>query len=141
MATEPRLDKHGLLSEPIPDVLRRLTIPMIFGMIAILLFNLVDTFFVSLLGTQALAAVSFTFPITFALNSITMGVSVGISTSLGRLLGRGDSQSAARFTTHGLLLALVLMSIAAMIGFFTIDPLFTLLGAEPSLLPIIHQYM
>lgn len=141
MATEPRLDKHGLLSEPIPDVLRRLTIPMIFGMVAILLFNLVDTFFVSLLGTQALAAVSFTFPITFALNSITMGVSVGISTSLGRLLGRGDSQSAARFTTHGLLLALVLISIAAMIGFFTIDPLFTLLGAEPSLLPIIHQYM
>ncbi|MGI2799072.1 MATE family efflux transporter [Photobacterium damselae] len=141
MAAEPRLDKHGLLSEPIPDVLRRLTIPMIFGMVAILLFNLVDTFFVSLLGTQALAAVSFTFPITFALNSITMGVSVGISTSLGRLLGRGDSQSAARFTTHGLLLALVLMSIAAMIGFFTIDPLFTLLGAEPSLLPIIHQYM
>lgn len=29
MATEPRLDKHGLLSEPIPDVLRRLTIPII----------------------------------------------------------------------------------------------------------------
>lgn len=83
-------DKHGLLTAPIDDVLRRLTIPMVFGMVAILMFNLVDTFFISLLGTEALAAVSFTFPVTFALNCITMGVGVGLSTSIGRLLGQGD---------------------------------------------------
>ena len=134
-------DKHGLLSDPIPTVLTRLTIPMIFGMVAILMFNLVDTFFISLLGTEALAAVSFTFPITFALNCITMGISVGISTSIGRLLGSGDTRSAARLTTHGLLLAIVLVTIAAQIGLLTIEPLFTLIGAKASLLPIIHDYM
>ncbi|PSW12179.1 MATE family efflux transporter [Photobacterium sanctipauli] len=141
MATSQKPDKHGLLSDPIPDVLRRLTVPMVFGMVAILMFNLVDTFFISLLGTDALAAVSFTFPITFAINCITMGISVGISTSIGRLLGKGTPKLAARLATHGLLLAVLVMIFASAIGLATIEPIFSLIGAEPDLLPIIHDYM
>lgn len=134
-------DKHGLLTQPIADILLKLTTPMVFGMVAILLFNLVDTFFISLLGTDALAAVSFTFPVTFAVNCITMGIGVGLSASIGRLLGQGNSRHAAQLTTHGLILAIGLIIIACFIGFFTIDPLFRLLGAEDKLIPLIHQYM
>lgn len=46
-----------------------MTGPMILGIIAILAFNLVDTFFIGMLGTQALAAISFTFPVTFVVTS------------------------------------------------------------------------
>ncbi|MCE7612892.1 MATE family efflux transporter [Vibrio fluvialis] len=134
-------DKHGLLSAPIPNVLRQMTIPMIFGMVAILMFNLVDTFFISLLGTDALAAISYTFPVTFGVNCITMGIGVGLSTSIGRLLGQGDTSNAARFSTHGLLLAVTLVTIACTAGFFTIEPLFLLLGAKAELIPLIEQYM
>lgn len=134
-------DKHGLLTQPIADILLKLTTPMVFGMVAILLFNLVDTFFISLLGTDALAAVSFTFPVTFAVNCITMGIGVGLSASIGRLLGQGNSRHAAQLTTHGLILAIGLIIITCFIGFFTIDPLFRLLGAEDKLIPLIHQYM
>ncbi|MGF1722858.1 MATE family efflux transporter [Vibrio kyushuensis] len=134
-------DKHGLLTAPIPNVLRQMTIPMTFGMIAILMFNLVDTFFISLLGTDALAAISFTFPITFAINCITMGIGIGISTTLARLLGKGHAKQAAHFSTHGLMLALLLVSFASLIGLLTINPLFSLLGAKPNLFPLIHEYM
>lgn len=134
-------DKHGLLTGHIPDVLRQMTVPMTFGMIAILMFNLVDTFFISLLGTQALAAVSYTFPVTFAVNCITMGIGMGISTNIARLLGQGHTTDAARFSTHGLLLAVTLVALASISGLLTIEPLFLLLGAEPDLLPLIDQYM
>ncbi len=134
-------DKHGLLSAPIPETLRKMTVPMTIGMIAILMFNLVDTFFISLLGTQALAAISYTFPVTFAVNCITMGIGMGLSTNIGRLLGQGYSTQAARFTTHGLLLAVMLVAIASSIGFITIRPLFGFLGATDDLLPLIEQYM
>ncbi len=117
-------DKHGLLSAPIPETLRKMTVPMTMGMIAILMFNLVDTFFISLLGTHALAAISYTFPVTFAVNCITMGIGMGLSTNIGRLLGQGHAPQAARFTTHGLLLAVLLVAIASSIGFATIAPLF-----------------
>ena len=113
-------DKHGLLSAPISKVLRNMTVPMVFGMVAILAFNLVDTFFISLLGTEALAAISFTFPVTFGVNCITMGIGMGLSTNIGRLLGQGNTQHAARFSTHGLLLAVVLVMLASTLGLYTI---------------------
>ncbi len=134
-------DKHGLLTGSIPLVLRQMTVPMIFGLVAILMFNLVDTFFISLLGTQALAAISYTFPVTFAVNCITMGIGMGLSTNIGRLLGQGEAQDAARFSSHGLILAVALVAIACAIGLATIDPLFLLLGADEELLPLINQYM
>ncbi|MCG9680394.1 MULTISPECIES: MATE family efflux transporter [Vibrio] len=134
-------DKHGLLTGPIPLVLRQMTIPMTFGMVAILMFNLVDTFFISLLGTEALAAISYTFPVTFAVNCITMGIGMGLSTNIGRLLGQGQSIIAARFSSHGLLLAVLLVALASTLGLFTIEPLFLFLGAQQTLLPLIHQYM
>ncbi|NRF17361.1 MATE family efflux transporter [Vibrio coralliilyticus] len=134
-------DKHGLLTGPIPLVLRQMTIPMTFGMVAILMFNLVDTFFISLLGTEALAAISYTFPVTFAVNCITMGIGVGLSANIGRLLGQGQSEDAARFSSHGLVLAVTLVALASGLGYFTIDPLFLALGAEQELLPLINQYM
>ncbi|GEA52033.1 MATE family efflux transporter [Vibrio inusitatus NBRC 102082] len=134
-------DKHGLLTAPINKVLREMTLPMVLGIVAILMFNLVDTFFISLLGTDALAAISFTFPVTFAMNCITMGIGMGLSTHVGRFLGQNQPEQAARFSSHGILLAIVLVSVASFIGLQTIEPLFTLLGAEPKLLPLIDQYM
>ncbi|SKA61482.1 MATE family efflux transporter [Enterovibrio nigricans] len=134
-------DKHGLLSGSIDQTLKNMTIPMVFGLIAILAFNLVDTFFISLLGTDALAAISFTFPITFAVNCITMGIGVGLSTGVARLLGQNAQREAARVSGHGVILAILLVVIASMIGLATIDPLFTLLGAHERLLPLIHEYM
>ena len=134
-------DKHGLLTGSIPLVLRQMTVPMTFGMVAIFLFNLVDTFFVSMLGTQALAAISFTFPVTFAINSITMGIGIGISTQIGYLMGRTNNKSASSIATHGILLAVVIISLTSVLGLVTLEPLFMTLGAKPDSLLMIHQYM
>ena len=51
-----------MLTEPMTPVLLRMTGPMILGIVAILAFNLVDTFFIGMLGTQALAAISMEMP-------------------------------------------------------------------------------
>ena len=51
-----------------------MTVPMIVGMIMMMSFGLIDTFFVSLLGTEPLAAISFTFPVTFTLISLNIGL-------------------------------------------------------------------
>ncbi|MGB2079900.1 MAG: MATE family efflux transporter [Vibrio sp.] len=134
-------DKHGLLSAPINQVLSRMTLPMVFGLVAILMFNLVDTYFISLLGTHALAAISFTFPVTFGVSCITMGVGMAISANVGRFLGQGDNARAAGFSTHGILLAIILVCAAASLGYFTIYPLFHMLGAKDNLISLIEQYM
>ena len=52
-----------LVEGPVGRHLRSLTIPMIWGIAAIMSLNIVDTWFVAQLGEQQLAAISFTFPV------------------------------------------------------------------------------
>jgi len=134
-------DKHGLLSAPVPQVMTKMAVPMAYGLLAVLGFSLVDTYFVSLLGTEALAAISFTFPVTFFVSALAMGLGTGLSACLARLLGQGQHQDAARLTSDGLLLALTSVLIVAIIGISTIQPLFRLLGATDTLMVYIQDYM
>ena len=57
---------------PVGSSLIRLAVPMIFGLVSIMLFNLVDTFYISLIGARELVAISFTFPVTFTLMSFRL---------------------------------------------------------------------
>ncbi len=115
--------------------------PMILGMIMLMTFGLVDTFFVSLLGTEQLAAISFTFPVTFTLISLNIGLGIGTSAIIGRYLGSGDQTHAREFATGSLMLATLMVGVLAIAGVLTIEPIFLLLGATPALMPYIYDYM
>lgn len=133
--------KAVLIDGAIGKLLIKLTIPMIFGMIGIVAFNLVDTFFVGRLGTSELAALSFTYPVVLIINSLALGLGTGASALISRAIGRGDHHEVQRLTTDSLSLALLIVAFIVIIGSFTIEPLFRLLGATPEILPLIKQYM
>ncbi len=133
--------KAQLTEGPVGKTLARLTLPMIFGILGMVAFNLVDTFYVGQLGTNELAAISFTFPVILVLNSLSMGIGIGASAVISRAIGEGDQQRVRRLTTDSLALALVVVAVAVVTGLSTIEPLFTLLGATPEILPLTKQYM
>jgi putative MATE family efflux protein len=114
---------------------------MIYGMFILMTFNLIDTYFVSLLGTKPLAAISFTFPVTFTVISLTIGLGIGTSAVIAKYLGKKDHQSAKNAATAALYLAAIVVAVISFIGYLVTDELFMLLGAQESLLPLIHQYM
>ncbi|MEZ4381054.1 MAG: MATE family efflux transporter [Nannocystaceae bacterium] len=130
-----------LTADPVPGTLRRLAIPLMYGALAILGFNVVDTFFVGQISAEALAAVAFTFPVVFAVMSLGRGMGIGSSAVISRAIGAGDRERARVLTTASLLLATALVVVVAGIGLLTIDPLFTALGADPEHLALIHEYM
>ncbi|MBE9117188.1 MATE family efflux transporter [Lusitaniella coriacea LEGE 07157] len=119
----------------------KLTVPMIWGVFAIIAFNLADTYFVGQLGTQPLAAMSFTFPVVSALGSLAMGLGVGASSIIARAIGEGDRARVQRLTTDSLTLALLIVGAFILVGVNTIDPLFTALGADSQTLPLVRDYM
>ena len=140
--TKTKIKKPAnLLEDPVPATLKRMTVPVIYSMILLMSFNLVDTFFVGLLGTQPLAAISFTFPITFTVISLTIGLGIGTSAVIAKFLGSGDSVAAKNSATAALYLAAVIVSLLAYVGYIFSDEIFSLLGASDSLLPTIHLYM
>lgn len=134
-------DKHGLLSAPIGRVLLSMTLPNLIGIMTILGGSLVDIYFIGQLGTQALAAVSFTFPVTLVISSIGIGIGAGVSTNLGRLIGSGNAPKAKVFLFDTLILTSLIIASLSIIGSLSIDPLFSLLGANNASLPYIHDYM
>ena len=125
----------------IGSTLVKLTIPMIWGVFAVIVFNLVDTYFVGQLGKQPLAAMSFTFPVVMTLGSLSMGLGVGASSVISRAIGEGDRQRVQKFTTNSLTLALTAVAIFVILGFLTIDPLFKALGVTDELMPLVKDYM
>jgi putative MATE family efflux protein len=114
---------------------------MAIGLISLNSYSIADTYFVGQLGTLPLAAMGFTFPVSFALVAIGLGVGIGASSLLARLLGNGDRASVQRITTHAMMLATALGLIVMVTGLATIEPVFTLLGADAQTLPLIREYM
>ncbi|SEF90252.1 MATE family efflux transporter [Oceanospirillum linum] len=133
--------KPSLVSDPIAPLLFRMTFPVMGGIISLMLFNLVDAYFIGMLGTDALAAVTFTFPVTFTLISLSIGLGIGTSAVVGRLLGANSLDLVKRRTTDAALLAIVLSLLLTLVGWLTLEPLFLLLGVTPELMPYIRDYM
>jgi putative MATE family efflux protein len=134
-------ERANLTEGSVGRTLIRLTIPMLFAILAMVVFNLVDTAFVGRLGTNELAAISFTFPVVLVINSLAGGLGVGASAVISQAIGKGDRYRVQRLTTDSLALAVLVVVFFSLVGLATIDPLFRLLGATPEVLPLIRQYM
>jgi putative MATE family efflux protein len=132
----PRLTKG-----PIGKSIRSLMFPMLMGMVALISYNLADTYFVGRLGTMELAAISFTFPVSFIVGAVTMAFGIGTSSVCSRLFGANKLEDVERVAIHTIMLGVVTGLIVVTIGLLTIDPLFTLLGADETTLPVIRRYM
>jgi putative MATE family efflux protein len=130
-----------LTEDPIGKSIMSLMLPMMIGMIAIVSYSLVDTYFIGQLGTMELAAVSFTFPVAFIVGAISMGLGIGTSSVASRLFGSNELGQIQRITTHSAILALMVGTCVLILGLNTIEPLFRLLGADEVTLPLIERYM
>lgn len=130
-----------LTEGPISAHLLRLTIPMVWGVLAIMAFNVTDTWFVAQLGVRELAAMSFSFPVVMVLTSLGIGFLAGTSSVLARAIGEGDHGRARRLTVDAIVLAFLVAIALSGLGLATMRPLFRLLGADDELLPLIADYM
>jgi putative MATE family efflux protein len=114
---------------------------MVLGMLGLIIFNLVDTYFVSKLGTNQLAALSFTFPVVLVVGSIALGIGQGTASVVARAAGSGDRKKLVRYATDSLTLGTLVVLLFVIVGLMTIDPLFYALGAKDPVMPYIRDYM
>lgn len=135
------MKQNNLLTGSISKHILRLALPSIFGMFSFTIFNLTDTYFVSQLGTNALAAMGFTFPVVMIVGAISGGMSAGAASLLSRAKGAKDYHLMQRIATDGILLSLIFVMCISFIGIFSMDKVFTLLGADLDTLPLVKDYM
>ena len=117
-----------------------LTLPVLLGMIVQYLYNLTDTFFVSRLGEDAIAAMQFNLPFVFFAISICFGLGIGITSIISRALGAKNSHRANNAAEHAVLMGVVLGVLISAISVIFRYPIFKLLGAPEHIIDLAIQY-
>ena len=125
-------DKTYLFEQaPIPKAVMTLAIPGVLSSMVMVLYNLADTFFVSMLDSAVQnSAVTLAAPVLLAFNAVNNLFGVGSSSMMSRALGRKDLDTVRRSSAFGFYCALgsgILFSLLASLLF---RPLLGLLGAD-----------
>lgn len=139
--SKTRENRTRILEEPVGMTLIRLTVPMIFGILSMVIYNLTDTFYVGRLGREQLAALSFTFPVVLTVASLAQGIGMGAAAAVSRAIGGEDYRRVRRLAADSLVLGLLVVGLGALVGRLTIGPLFSLLGARGTVLEYTGEYM
>lgn len=141
MSSTANKHSYNLAEGNIQKSLIRMTTPMIIGMLMLFTFSLVDTLFISFLGTESLTAISFTFPVTFTIMSLAIGLGIGASAVVGKYLGRSEYDKAKEASTVINYISLLLAAVIVSVCWLLMDDIFRLMGAREALMPSIREYM
>ena len=109
-----------------------LAVPMIIEMMAESLFAIVDIFFVSRLGSGAVAVVSITESMMYLIYSVAIGLSIGATATVARRIGEKDTDGAAKAATHSIYLGAIASLILGTIGVIFAPTFLRLMGADES---------
>lgn len=139
MALESKSARMG--REPILKLLIKLSVPAIIGMIVQALYNIVDSIYVGRLSTDALSALSISFPVQMFLIAIGVGTGVGTSSLISRLLGRDEKCRANNVAEHVFFIAIFYGIIGALIGIFFSENIIRIFTDDPVLIDLGYQYI
>jgi putative MATE family efflux protein len=110
-----------------------LAIPMILEMVMESLFAVVDIFFVSKLGKEAVTTVGLTESIVSIIFSVGIGLAMAATAIVSRRTGEKDADGAARSAVAAIAVACAVSVVLAALGVFFAKDILLLMGEDPAL--------
>ena len=131
---------------PIAKSMIKTALAMIPATLALSGYNLVDAYFVGqLTGKTApdapMAAMGFTLPVVMLIGCLFHGLGIGVSAPTAQALGGNKLERAARGSTAGVLLILLISILTAIIGMSCVTHVFSSFGARGEVLGLVIEYM
>lgn len=133
MPKDPSQPKNKAIftSGPIMSHIVNMTMSSAIGLIAIFFVDLLDLYFLSLLGSlEIMAGMGYAGAIAFFAVSLSIGLSIGAGALTARALGENRLGRARRLATHSIIFAFVLSSFVAVILYVLLPDILTMLGAS-----------
>ena len=132
---------NDLTTKPIPGLIAQLAVPASIGMFFNTMFNVVDTYFAGLISTEAIAALSLSFPVFFVILAIGFGISTGATALIANALGAGDETQAQFYAVQSISFSVLLSIVMMGIGIYAAPFLFKILGARDTYLTLSLTYI
>ena len=134
--------KNVLDTDKIGRLLMKLTVPMFFGMLVQIIYNVVDTVFIGhYVGTLGIASLSIVFPLSMLAMGVGTMVGTGGASLISRLIGARDIKGAERAVGNGIAAGVVLAIVLTAIILPFIDFWITLIGASEAVFPYARDYI
>ncbi|MBX4259532.1 MATE family efflux transporter [Clostridium estertheticum] len=115
----------------IPKAITHMAVPMMLGMSVIMIYNVIDAFFIGKLNNTAMmTAVTLALPFTIILSGIGNIFGVGGGTYISRLLGEGKLGEAKKVSSVTFFLSLLAGFIFMLFAIPLIHPIVQILGAK-----------
>jgi len=134
-------EEFDLTSGSIGKPLFFLSMPIVVTNLFQTAYNLADTFWLGQYSTDALAAISFAFPMVFLLISLGMGISVAGSVLVAQYTGANEEREAEYAASQTVTFAAIASLALGVGGFFLVEWFLGVLGASPDVLPLATSYM
>lgn len=128
------MDTTDLTRGHIPTQIKAIAIPASIGFFFNTMYNIVDTYFGGLVSTEALAAMSLSFPVFFMIIALGSGVSTGATALIANALGAGDEERARIYAMQSLSFSIMIGAALTVIGLIVSPLLFRILGAHDTYL-------
>ena len=132
--------KQRMLNEDIKTLIPAMAVPTIIAQLITTIYNLVDTYFVSTLGTNATAAVGVNASLERAITLIGSLIGAGACSYIARLLGARKEEDAHRVLSTSFFTGVVLGLVLMILGKLAIEPMIYVLGATEECASYSMQY-
>ena len=120
----------------------KLGVPLIFGMFIMVLYNLVDTYFIGLMNDDyRLAAVNLAYPVMMITVAVSNTVGAGASSLIARSLGAGEEDRAEQTLTTGFVLTGISSLIVTAGGLVFLPQIVRGLGAKSNTFGYTSEYV
>lgn len=130
-----------LTSAPVHHVILTMAVPTIISMLVTSVYNIVTTFYVGRISTQATAAVGIAFPVMSVIQAVGFTFGQGSGNYIARELGARRHDNAMRMASTGFFSAFATGLILCAAGLLLLEPLTLLLGSTPTVLPYAKRYL
>lgn len=125
---------------PIPRLVITLGIPTTISMLITNIYNMADSFFVSLISQSAGGATSVVFGIMSLLQAFGFMFGHGAGSQISRFLGKQDSKNASKYASTSFFYSLLCGALILVFGLIFLEPLMILLGSTETILPYAKAY-
>jgi len=125
---------HDYTAGPIGRAIFLLAVPMVLETVLESVFAVVDVFFVSRLGADAVATVGLTESMMVLIYTLAMGLGIGAAATVARRIGEKDPDGASHAAAQAILLAVLISLVLGMVGALTAPALLAAMGASPGVL-------
>ncbi|MGB4181471.1 MAG: MATE family efflux transporter [Bacilli bacterium] len=129
---------------PVGRLLARMSIPAMTSMMIQALYNIVDTFYVSLIDPSSnimITAVGYALPMQIIIMAFALGIGIGTTVLVARKLGERNKREASNVAQTGLIMALVSSGVFFVLSFFVSGPFMDLMSDIPDIIYYGQQYL